>query len=95
MASPKVWSTRAPTVRHIYVETPTTIRASELRDLHRALCATAESHFNNVDERLQILLHVKYTVKEFDCALTRDIVDLIDREGDLVSRGRDGESLEG
>lgn len=49
----------------------------------------------SVDERLQILLHVKFTVKEFDCNLTREIVDLIDREGDLISRGRSEDSLEG
>lgn len=48
-----------------------------------------------VDERLQILLHVKFTAKEFDCNLTREIVDLIDREGDLISRGRSEKSLEG
>ncbi|TPX32262.1 hypothetical protein SmJEL517_g04567 [Synchytrium microbalum] len=93
MAAPKVWSTRATHARQVLVETPTTVRASELRDLHRALCTSAAT--TSVDERLQVLLHVKYTVKEFDCALTRDIVDLIDREGDMVSRGRDAESLEG
>jgi len=30
--------------------------------------------------RLDVLLHVKWTVKEFEYALTRDIVELIDRE---------------
>ncbi|TPX43836.1 hypothetical protein SeLEV6574_g04836 [Synchytrium endobioticum] len=95
MAAPKVWSTRSPTVQHVYVETPTTTRASELRNLYRALCVTSTTQLINVDERLQVLLHIKYTAKEFDCALTRDIVDLIDREGDLLARGRDAESLEG
>ena len=41
-----------------------------------------------IDERLDVLLHVKWTVKEFDCNLTRDIVDLIDREADLLNRYR-------
>ncbi len=41
-----------------------------------------------VDERLDVLLHVKWTVKEFDCDLTREIVELIDREADLLNRGR-------
>ena len=36
--------------------------------------------FLSIDERLDVLLHVKWTVKEFDCNLTRDIVELIDRE---------------
>jgi hypothetical protein len=33
----------------------------------------------SVDERLDILLNTKWTVKEWDCNLTREIVDLIDR----------------
>ena len=37
----------------------------------------------------------KYTVKEFDCDLTRDIVELIEREEDLICRGRGDKSLEG
>ncbi|KAJ3417499.1 hypothetical protein HDV05_003363 [Chytridiales sp. JEL 0842] len=89
MASPKRW----PVYKggYCHVDTPNTVRARELRDLYHALNAAALT----IDERLQILLHVKYTVKEFDCNLTREIVDLIDREGDLVSRGRDPSSLEG
>jgi hypothetical protein len=38
---------------------------------------------------------VKWTVKEFDCKLTRDIVELIDREADLLNRGRREANLEG
>jgi hypothetical protein len=38
--------------------------------------------------RVQVLLQVKFTVKEFDCGLTREIVELIDRETDLLARGR-------
>jgi hypothetical protein len=38
----------------------------------------------STDERLDVLLHVKWTVKDFDCNLTREIVDLIDREVSLV-----------
>eukprot|EP00455_Lapot_gusevi_P013095 TRINITY_DN16319_c0_g1_i3.p2 TRINITY_DN16319_c0_g1~~TRINITY_DN16319_c0_g1_i3.p2 ORF type:complete len:112 (-),score=13.94 TRINITY_DN16319_c0_g1_i3:59-394(-) len=48
-----------------------------------------------MEERLDVLLHVKWTVKEFDCNLTREIVDLIDREIDLLKRGRSEKSLEG
>lgn len=40
----------------------------------------------SLEERLDVLLHVKWTVKEFDCALTREIVQLIDREADLLNR---------
>jgi len=89
MSAPKKWIgfQDAP----ILVDNPETIRARELRDLYHAL----NLPLLTIDERLQILLHVKFTVKEFDCNLTRDIVDLIDREGDLVSRGRGAASLEG
>ena len=57
MAAPKRW----PAVKGTYVlvDTPNTIRARELRDLYHALNIPLLS----VDERLQILLHVKYTVK--------------------------------
>ena len=48
-----------------------------------------------VDERLDVLLHIKWTVKEFDCNLTRDIVELIDREADMLNRGRSEASLTG
>ncbi|KAI8611576.1 hypothetical protein BC830DRAFT_1198782 [Chytriomyces sp. MP71] len=90
MSSPKRWPAKKGQLS-VYVDTPNTIRARELRDLYHALNVNLLS----VDERLQILLHVKYTVKEFDCVLTREIVELINREGDLVSRGRDAKSLEG
>jgi len=49
----------------------------------------------SIDERLDVLLHTKWTVKEFDCNLTREIVDLIDREADMLNRGRSEVSLEG
>ena len=48
-----------------------------------------------MDERLDVLLHVKWTVKEFDCNLTRDIVELIDREADMLNRGRSEATLSG
>ena len=89
VAAPKKWVCGKGEIVH--VDTPNIIRARELRDLYHALNFPMLS----VDERLQILLHVKFTVKEFDCNLTREIVDLIDREGDLISRGRAEKSLEG
>jgi phosphoribulokinase len=49
----------------------------------------------SIDERLDILLHVKWTVKEFECALSREIVELVDREADLLNRGRKDSSLTG
>ena len=49
----------------------------------------------SVDDRLQTLLSVKRTVSYFDCALTRDICDLIDREADLLNRGLKGDTFSG
>ena len=54
-----------------------------------------EARSMTIDDRLDVLLHVKWTVKEFDCALTREIVELIDRETDLLNRGRSEKSLQG
>jgi hypothetical protein len=48
-----------------------------------------------VEERLELLLHIKWTVKQFDCQLTRELCDLLDREADLLNRGRPERSLEG
>ncbi len=58
MAAPKKWIACNQT-KIVHVDTPNTIRARELRDLYHALNIPLLS----VDERLQILLHVKYTVK--------------------------------
>ena len=57
-------------------------RAKELMELYNGL----RLPLLTIDERLDVLLHVKWTVKEFDCNLTRDIVELIDREADMLNR---------
>nr|CCC48929.1 conserved hypothetical protein [Trypanosoma vivax Y486] len=66
-------------------------RARELRELYISLSETPKT----VEGRLDTLLHVKWTVKEFDVPLCRDIVELIDREADLLQRGRTACSLKG
>lgn len=37
----------------------------------------------------------QWTVREFDCALSRDVVELCDREAELLNRGRGAEALVG
>lgn len=91
MAAHKTWQHTQQDLGHTVVETPFTVRARELLDLYNGLQLKGLS----VDERLDILLHVKWSVKEFECALTREIVELIDREADLLNRGRKDKSLEG
>lgn len=82
MCKPKVWAQNDGETTTVH--TPFTTRAKELMDLYSGL----RLPLLTVDERLDVLLHVKWTVKEFDCNLTREIVDLIDREADMLNRGR-------
>lgn len=89
LAAPKKWGMSDGSLKD--VDTPFTLRARELLELYQGLAAPNMT----VDERLDVLLHVKWTVKEFDCRLTRDLVDLIDREADMINRGRPEASLEG
>lgn len=89
MSDPKLW--RRTDGRFTEVHTPFSTRAKELMDLYNGL----RLPFLSTDERLDVLLHTKWTVKEFDCNLTREIVDLIDREADMLNRGRSEASLEG
>lgn len=89
MSDPKLW--KRSDGRFTEVHTPFTTRAKELMDLYNGL----KLPFLSLDDRLDVLLHTKWTVKEFDCNLTREIIDLIDREADMLNRGRTETSLEG
>jgi len=89
MSEPKKWELANGTTVHVH--TPFTTRAKELMQLYNGL----KLPLLTTDERLDVLLHVKWTVKEFDCNLSREIVELVDREADLLNRGRSVASLEG
>jgi hypothetical protein len=89
MSDPKLWL-RSDN-RFTEVHTLFTTRAKELMDIYQGLKLKKLS----VDERLDILLNTKWTVKEFDCNLAREIVELIDREADMLNRGRPESSLDG
>lgn len=89
MSDPKLWLRTDQ--RFTEVHTPYTTRAKELMDIYNGLKLRNIS----VDERLDILLNTKWTVKERDSNLTREIVELIDREADMLNRGRSEKSLEG
>ena len=90
MAKPRKW--QLSNGEEAMVVTPATQRAKELLDLYKALQTSVGG--GAVDERLDILLHVKWTVLEFDSALSKDIADLTDREADLLNRGRPIKSME-
>lgn len=88
MAKPHSWQLSGGETAH--VQTPATQRAKELLDLFKAINVPT----SNIEERLDCLLHVKWTVLEFDSPLTKDIADLTDREADLLNRGRPIKSMD-
>eukprot|EP00794_Sanderia_malayensis_P007339 gene7339-8159_t len=88
-ASPKKWKTYDGTMME--VDTPYTLRAQELRDLYNSL----QMKYLTQEERLDVLLTLKHTVKEHECKLTHEISELIDRETELLMRGVKESNLEG
>ncbi|XP_032378816.1 IQ and ubiquitin-like domain-containing protein [Etheostoma spectabile] len=88
-AAPHQW--RAADGGLIEMDSPHTIRARQLRDLYNSTSLSTVSQ----EQRLHVLMTLKHTVMEHKCQLTRDMVDLIDREVDLMTRGVKAASLEG
>ncbi|KAM9376262.1 IQ motif and ubiquitin-like domain-containing protein [Pholidichthys leucotaenia] len=88
-AAPHQW--RASDGRLLQMDGEDTIRARRLRDLYSQLREGGERW----EERERVLKEVKGTVKEHPCQLTRDLVDLLDREVDLMSRNVRWDHLEG
>jgi len=88
-AAPKRWKGGDGKITEM--DTPYTIRAQQLRDIYNSI----NMKYLTQDERLDVLLTLKHTVKEHDCKLTKEIIELIDREADLLMRGIRENSLEG
>ncbi|XP_067420081.1 IQ motif and ubiquitin-like domain-containing protein isoform X1 [Emydura macquarii macquarii] len=88
-AEPKKW--KAYDGKITEMDTQFTLRARELLEIYRSIS------MKNLpkDERLDVLLTLKHTVKEHECKLTYEIVELIDREADLMMRGVKECNLEG
>ncbi|KAL2623525.1 hypothetical protein R1flu_003730 [Riccia fluitans] len=89
MSTPKIWEMKNGTIVH--VRTLGTARASDLLHLYEALAKPVGSN----DDRMGVLGYVKWTVQVFNCPLTREILDLIEREADLMNRGRRARTLSG
>lgn len=96
MSDPKLWLRSDG--RYTEVHTPFTLRAKELMEIYYGLKLKKVT----IDERLDILLNTKWTIKEFinlifryNTELTHEIEELIDREADMINRGRPDKSLEG
>lgn len=88
MAQPRVWQMSSGDV--VKVQTPETNRAKELLELYRLLSSPVLA----INDRLDILLKVKWCVQVFDHPLAFDLVELIDREADLLNRGRPLKAME-
>ncbi|XP_004707921.2 IQ and ubiquitin-like domain-containing protein [Echinops telfairi] len=88
-SAPKIWKTGSG--KTIEMDTQFTIRARELQSIYECILLKNISQ----DERLDILLTLKHTVKEHECKLTQEILELIDREVDLMMRGVKSYNLEG
>ncbi|KAM6384154.1 IQ motif and ubiquitin-like domain-containing protein isoform 1-T4 [Alca torda] len=88
-AQPKRW--KAYDGKITEMDTQYTLRARELLEIYRSIS------MNDVpkDERIDVLLTLRRTVKEHECKLTQEIVELIDREVDLMSRQVKECNLEG
>lgn len=82
---------RRPDGQTVEMDTQFTIRARELQSIYKCILLKNLSQ----DERLDILLTLKHTVKEHECKLTQEILELIDREVDLMMRGVKSHNLEG
>jgi hypothetical protein len=94
MSSSKKWVSATGDPEITKVHTPFTLRSKELKNLLVSLYESSSSQFD-VKTRLDILNQVKLTVSEFDCILTRDIVELMEREETLLLRGRGEKSIAG
>ncbi|XP_070322445.1 IQ motif and ubiquitin-like domain-containing protein isoform X1 [Odocoileus virginianus] len=88
-SAPKTW--RRFDGKIIELDTQFTIRARELQNIYNCIMLKNVSQ----DERLDVLLTLKHTVKEHECKLTQEILELIDREVDLMMRGVKHQNLEG
>uniref|UniRef100_A0A3P9LSD5 IQ motif and ubiquitin domain containing n=1 Tax=Oryzias latipes TaxID=8090 RepID=A0A3P9LSD5_ORYLA len=88
-ASPYQWFT---TNNHlIEMDTLHTITARKLQDLYNNISLSTVSK----KQRLHLLMTLKETIEENECPLTLDILELIDREVDLMTRKIKAQSLEG
>ncbi|XP_062457638.1 IQ and ubiquitin-like domain-containing protein isoform X2 [Rhea pennata] len=88
-AQPKSW--KAFDGKITEMDTQYTLRARELLEIYRSISMKEIPK----DERIDVLLTLRCTVKEHQCKLTQEIVELIDREVDLILRDVKECNLEG
>ncbi|NWW74083.1 IQUB protein, partial [Climacteris rufus] len=88
-AQPRRW--KAYDGKITEMDTKDTLRGKELLEIYRSISTKDIPK----DERTAVLLTLRCTVKEHECKLTQEIVALIDREVDLMSREVKEHNLEG
>ncbi|NXY86689.1 IQUB protein, partial [Alcedo cyanopectus] len=88
-AQPKRW--KAFDGKITEMDTQDKLRARDLFEIYYSISMKGIPE----DERIDVLLTLRSTVKEHDCKLIQEIVELIDREIDLMSRGVKECNLEG
>ncbi|EGD76447.1 hypothetical protein PTSG_07566 [Salpingoeca rosetta] len=75
----------------VHVETPESKLAQELKEIYNLIRIPDL----DVDERLDALLQLRTAVEKHDSRLTREILELIQREADLLGRRTRARNLEG
>ncbi|XP_012730407.2 IQ and ubiquitin-like domain-containing protein isoform X1 [Fundulus heteroclitus] len=88
-AAPHQWRTSSG--RLLEMDTVHDVRARELKELYNEISV----YTVDKQQRLSYLKKLKKTVEEHECQLVWDIIDLIDREMDLMSREVKEHNLEG
>ncbi|XP_068045950.1 IQ motif and ubiquitin-like domain-containing protein [Anomalospiza imberbis] len=88
-AQPRRWKAFDGKITEMH--TQNSLRGKELLEIYRSI----NTRDIPKDERTSVLLTLKWTVKEHECKLTQEIVALIDREIDLMSREVKECNLEG
>ena len=89
LSRPKKW--KRSDGRTTLVTTPESMQAAELHYLYKYL----EKKPDDIESRLDILLKIRFITRSRNTALTQEIDELINREADILNRGRPEVSLEG
>ena len=77
--------------RATLVTTPKSMQAAELHYLYKCL----ERRPKDIEERLDILLKIRYVTRSRNTILTQEIDELINKEADILNRARPESSLLG
>lgn len=89
LSRPKKW--KRSDGRYTLVTTPESMQAAELHFLYKSL----DRRPDDIESRLEILLKIRFITRSRNTQLTQEIDELINREADILNRGRSEASLEG